>query len=140
MSRNCKVVCVTNGRHFKSIQSAARYAGVKGWTMGVKMSVAGGFIDSLGREYRRETPMKTKNNYKDTGKELKIIKSEYTKTKVSEPTEQPAQPVGEVLESTNDVVSQALWDKVEQICEQHGCWKEVSALIAALKIINNKKD
>jgi hypothetical protein len=65
---------------FKSIKDAAAYAQVDGWTMSKKMETSGSFIDNNGDEYIRETPMKTKNKYKNTGKKLckAITKKEHT--------------------------------------------------------------
>jgi len=140
MGKKCQVVCITNGKKFESIEAAAKYAKAKRWTMNVKMSVAGGFVDSEGREYRRETPMKTKNNYRNTGKELKLIKKAYKMTgkKGSKPVDETT--VNEVVENPNCVLEAALWGHIARICEEHGCWEEVSALLEALAVITDKKD
>ena len=136
MGKKCEVVCITNGKKFKSIEAAAKYAGAKSWTMGVKMSVAGGFVDSQGREYRRQRPMATKNQYRDTGKEMKMIKSEYNRTNLVLPLVD-CKPVVEP-QHNNDVVIQALREHIEKICKAHNCWGEVSALLDAMNIINKK--
>ena len=135
MGKKCEVVCVTNGKKFKSIKDAVKYAGAKHWTMNVKMSFAGGFKDDQGREYKRLTPMNTKNKYKDTGKEIQKIKGEYTRQRRLPlvdfiPKPQP--------QHNNDVVIQALREHIEKICKAHNCWGEVSALLDAMKIINQK--
>ena len=71
MANKIMVYCKTIDRWFPSIQSAAKFAGVNGWTMGMKMQSSGGFIDANGREYIRKTPMKSKNIYPDYGKRYK---------------------------------------------------------------------
>ena len=69
--RNCRVWCPIKDKWFKSIRAAAKFAGVNEWTMSKKMEVSGSFIDAEGNEYFRDRPMKTKNNYEDTGKAMK---------------------------------------------------------------------
>lgn len=121
--KKCKVICITTGQEFDTIDAAARFAGAKRWTMGVKMETAGGFIDSEGREYRRESPMETKNQYSNTGKELQVVKNEYTRT----------------VEPKQMDVSEVLWAKIAEICENAGCWKEVKALLDVLEILTTEK-
>jgi hypothetical protein len=70
MAKCCKVYCKNLAIWFDSIQEAADFAGAKMWTMSKKMAVSGSFIDKYGNEYVRERPMKTKNQYKDTGNKL----------------------------------------------------------------------
>lgn len=72
-----KVLCVTTGVTYNRLGDAALAAGADAWTMSKKMEASGGYIDANGNEYRRLTPMRTKNTYKDTGKKLKS-KREYT--------------------------------------------------------------
>ena len=124
MAKSCGVVCITNGKKFKSIKDAAKYAGVKNWSMSVKMSVAGGFIDSQGREYHRERPMQTKNQYKNTGKELAVIKQEYMR--------QPESKTKQID------ISEIIYDKIGEICIKSGCWEDVSALLKTYKLFNQK--
>ena len=70
-SKYCKVLQVNTGKIFNTIEAASRYAGVDSWTMSVKMEVAGSFIDKNGNEYKRLSPMITKNKYVNTGKTIK---------------------------------------------------------------------
>lgn len=72
-----RVLCVTTGVTYNKLGDAAKAAGADQWTMSKKMEASGGYIDANGNEYRRLTPMRTKNTYKDTGKKLKS-KREYT--------------------------------------------------------------
>lgn len=132
MAKSCGVVCITNGKRFNSIKDAAKYAGIRSpWTMGVKMSVAGGFIDKEGREYHRENPMETKNQYKNTGKELLKIKKEYIKKHKNKIIEKP-------VKDEEDPLARGIANKIQEICEQAGCWEEVEALLKVLTIINKK--
>lgn len=62
-----RVYCKTLNKWFNSITDAANFAGAKQWTMGLKMGRSGKFIDKNGNEYTRETPLKSADNYKDTG-------------------------------------------------------------------------
>lgn len=62
-NRNCPVICITNNKKFKTISEASRYAGADGWTMSVKMTVKGQYVDSLGRVYQRLKPMKSVKTY-----------------------------------------------------------------------------
>ena len=124
MAKRCGVVCITNGKKFKSIKDAAKYAGVKNWSMSVKMATAGGFIDSQGREYHRESPMQTKNQYKNTGKELAVIKKEYMRN---------PEPKTKQID-----ISEIIYDKIGEICIKSGCWEDVSALLKTYKLFNQK--
>lgn len=65
-----RVYCKTLNKWFNSITDAANFAGAKQWTMGLKMGKCGKFIDKNGNEYTRETPLKTADNYRDTGPTL----------------------------------------------------------------------
>lgn len=69
-SKYCKVLQVNTGKIFNTISEASKYAGVDSWTMSVKMEVAGSFIDKNGNEYKRLSPMITKNKYANTGKTI----------------------------------------------------------------------
>ena len=75
--KKVQVVCITTGVVYNRLGDAALAAGADAWTMSKKMEASGGYIDANGNEYRRLTPMRTKNTYKDTGKKLKA-KREYT--------------------------------------------------------------
>jgi hypothetical protein len=55
--KGCCVYCETNGKTYKSISEAAEAVGVSNWSMGVKMEVAGKFIDKYGNIYKRGEPM-----------------------------------------------------------------------------------
>lgn len=75
--KSVKVLCVTTGVTYNKLGDAAKVAGADEWTMSKKMETSGGYIDANGNEYRRLTPMVSKNMYKDTGKTLKS-KREYS--------------------------------------------------------------
>ena len=75
--KKVQVVCINTGVVYDRLGDAALAAGADSWTMSKKMEASGGYIDANGNEYRRLTPMRTKNTYKDTGKKLKS-KREYT--------------------------------------------------------------
>lgn len=77
LHKKVKVVCITTGVVYNRLGDAALAAGADAWTMSKKMEASGGYIDANGNEYRRLTPMRTKNKYKDTGKKVKS-KREYT--------------------------------------------------------------
>lgn len=68
--RNCPVFCETLNKKFKTISAASKFAGVNGWTMGVKMQTAGQFIDKKGNVYKRLKPMNTDKTYTNTGDTL----------------------------------------------------------------------
>lgn len=59
-----KVLQVNTGVIFGSIRDASIEADADEWTMSKKMEFAGSFIDKFGNEYKRLTPMDTKNTYK----------------------------------------------------------------------------
>lgn len=59
-----KVLQVNTGVIFNSIRDASIEAGADEWTMSKKMEFAGSFIDKFGNEYKRLTPMDTKNTYR----------------------------------------------------------------------------
>lgn len=71
--RFTKVKCIMPDKTehiFSCINAAAKFAKADHWTMSKKMEAAGKFIDSLGREYIRLKPMRTKNVYVNTGPTL----------------------------------------------------------------------
>ena len=68
--QGCPVLCETTGILYDTITEAARAAHVDGWTMSLKMSGAGKYIDTDGNVYIRQKPMVTKNSYKNTGPTL----------------------------------------------------------------------
>lgn len=70
MGRRVRVINITKDIWFDTIGEAAKYAKIDGWTMSKKMETSGSFVDDNGDEYIRETPMRTKNKYKNTGKKL----------------------------------------------------------------------
>ena len=72
--KKVQVVCITTGVVYNKLGDAALAAGADSWTMSKKMEASGGYVDANGNEYRRLTPMRTKNKYKDTGKKLKSIR------------------------------------------------------------------
>ena len=135
MCKYCKVYCPTKGKWFKSICAAARFAGVNDWTMSKKMEVSGSFIDAEGTEYFRDRPMKTKNNYEDTGKAIKIahpVKTRRTK-KSAQPDftfqELPA-PVQDLIntEISRMLVSNVPWEEIKKFMLKMGCKKIVLSL------------
>lgn len=83
-TRSCPVLCETTGILYDSISQAARAANTNMWTMSVKMTTSGKFIDRNGNVYIRQKPMVSKNTYKNTGSTVLSRRSHYTRTK-SEP-------------------------------------------------------
>lgn len=134
MANKIMVYCKTIDRWFPSIQSAAKFAGVNGWTMGMKMQSSGGFIDANGREYIRKTPMKSKNIYPDYGKTIQKQAKRATRT-----------PQNDVLETTqvSPIVLQLVNDKVESLIKNSSLWSEICKYMDAVglkKIVITKKD
>lgn len=70
--QSCPVLCVNTGKVYNTITKAAKAAGVPMWTMSLKMSGAGKFIDKEGNEYIRQKPMK-KRSERDYGKQTSKI-------------------------------------------------------------------
>lgn len=81
---SCPVLCETTGILYDSISQAARAAHTNMWTMSVKMTTSGKFIDRNGNVYIRQKPMVSKNTYKNTGSTVLSRRSHYKRTK-SEP-------------------------------------------------------
>lgn len=112
--RNCPVICITNNKTFKTIKDAARYAGADGWTMSVKMTAKGQYVDSLGRVYKRLQPMKSDKVYTSvsdtTTKRLK-----YHKRKTVDVEEVKNVPVQEELslKECPEFVRKAVADKIK---------------------------
>ena len=71
--RHVPVYCENLNKTFKSIEEAARYAKVSGWTMGVKMTTAGKFVDLNGNVYTRLLPMQSTRSYRNTGETLQHV-------------------------------------------------------------------
>lgn len=71
--RYVPVYCENLNKTFKSIEEAARYAKVSGWTMGVKMTTAGKFVDLNGNVYTRLLPMQSIRSYANTGDSLRKV-------------------------------------------------------------------
>jgi len=84
--QSCPVYCETTGILYGTITEAARAAHADGWTMSLKMSNAGKYIDKDGNVYTRQKPMVTKNHYKDTGPTLLLNRGTYKRKKKEEST------------------------------------------------------
>jgi DNA-binding protein Fis len=131
-----RVYCVDTDTTFDTLSEAARFAGADGWTMSKKMETSGYFIDNAGRAYKRLSPMKTKNVYKDTGSTLmyqrafakrtvKNKKPEVVDTPVVEtPKPEVKQPV--VLPN---IVKEAINDKIIQLLKEKGIYDEIIELL-----------
>ncbi len=89
--RNCPVFCETLNKKFKTIEAASKFAGVNGWTMGLKMQTAGQFIDKKGNVYKRLKPMNTNKTYTNTGDTMQKEVKKHSKA-IPVVSEQPAQP------------------------------------------------
>lgn len=139
MSRKygCRVWCPTLDKWFNSIRAASRFAGANDWTMSKKMEVSGSFIDANGNKYIREYPMKTKNDYVDTGNTIKSVRTfkgrRKRKTANTEPTftfqELPA-PVQDLINSeiSRMLVSNVPWEEIKAFMLKMGCKKIVLSL------------
>lgn len=134
--QGCGVTCVTNGKHFESILKASRYAGCNNWTMGLKMDIAGKFVDSLGRIYVRETPMKTKNKYSAKTATVRKRKPKgKTETKVMRfpsfdelcPIESVPAPKAPKTENKEcpDFVMQAVAQQIKQLLKDANVWDKI---------------
>lgn len=130
--RKVKVYCKTLSKWFKSIRSAAKFAGVDDWSMSKKMETAGSFIDNNGNEYIREKPMKTKNQYENTGKTLK---RKTDKRKRRKPLNQllAEHPVKEKEEIIYGLLPKAVRDlideRITEMCNQNRPWLEIKDFI-----------
>lgn len=71
--RSVPVYCENLNKTFKSIAAAAKHARVSDWTMGLKMSTAGKFVDLNGNVYTRLLPMQSKRSYRNTGETLQHV-------------------------------------------------------------------
>lgn len=144
-SKKVKVICVTTGEIYDSITEAARAAKVDDWTMSKKMEAAGSLIDANGNEYKRLTPMKTKNVYKDNCKTVRgrklVIKRNVFKAKPIAKEE----PVVIVKPEVPKVVKDAINDKIIAILKEKGIYNDIVELLkyggfTTVKFDTNKND
>lgn len=129
MAKRIRVINTTKNIWFKSIKDAAAYAQVDGWTMSKKMETSGSFIDSNGDEYIRETPMKTKNKYKNTGKKLCKTVAHTRRTRVCKQPDfafsELPMPVRDLInqEISRMIVSNTPWEQIKAFMLKMGCKK-----------------
>lgn len=161
--KKVQVVCITTGVVYDRLGDAALAAGADAWTMSKKMEASGGYVDANGNEYRRLTPMRTKNKYKDTGKKLKSIRT-YTprpsRRGVKLNTKETFVPIDTALETakskrevlfpnTTDtkpqvpqVVKDAINDKIIKLLKDNGIYEQIVDLLnfggfSSIKIKND---
>ena len=143
-SKNCGVICETNGKVFTTITQAAKYAGCNDWTMSVKMTAKGQFVDSLGRVYKRLRPMESKNTYttcsdkmvkpnykKKSKKEQKNLPSIDGSVKISQPVKEEKETKFELSHKVPDIVREAIEEKMISLLKQHGIYEQFMELIKA---------
>ncbi len=161
--KTVKVLCVTTGVTYDKLGDAAKVAGADQWTMSKKMETSGGYIDANGNEYRRLTPMVSKNMYKDTGKTLKS-KREYSprpsRRGVKLNTTGAFVPIDTALETAKSkrevlfpnaidaktqvpqVVKDAINDKIIKLLKDNGIYEQIIDLLnfggfSSIKIKND---
>lgn len=134
MAKRIRVINTTKNIWFKSIKQAAAYAQVDGWTMSKKMETSGSFIDNNGDEYIRETPMQTKNTYKNTGKKLCKAGTHAKRTRICKQPDFVFQdlpmPVRDLInqEISRMLVSNTPWEQIKAFMLKMGCKKIVLSL------------
>ena len=122
-SKYCKVLQVNTGKIFKTIKEASEYAGVDSWTMSVKMETAGSFIDKNGNEYKRLSPMITKNKYVNTGKTLK------TEHVVKEIEKNNDNCIEEEKDTVPQIVKDAINEKIILMLKEKGLYEDIVNLL-----------
>ena len=140
--KSIKVECITTGVVYNSINEAASVANCDSWTMSKKMETSGGFVDARGNEYRRLTPMITKNTYEDTGKAVQFKKSYAHREPnkefltideslvIAQKPGEPLIPVGkEDKPDIPQVVKDAINDKIIALLKEKGVYDDVIALL-----------
>ncbi|MBP5468490.1 MAG: hypothetical protein J6Z11_04525 [Candidatus Riflebacteria bacterium] len=75
--RNSPIYCENLNKTFKTIKSAAKFAGTSTYTLSTKTEVSGRFVDKAGNVYTRLKPMNRKSTkqYPNTGDTLKFERS-----------------------------------------------------------------
>lgn len=122
-SKYCKVLQVNTGKIFNTISEASKYAGVDSWTMSVKMETAGSFIDRKGNEYKRLSPMITKNKYVNTGK---TIKTEHIVKKIEENNDIYFE---EKKDTVPQIVKDAINEKIILMLKEKGLYEDIVNLL-----------
>lgn len=136
MAKRIRVINITKNMWFKSIKEAAAYAQVDGWTMSKKMEASGSFIDNNGDEYIRETPMQTKNKYKNTGKKLCKAHVCIKRTRICK---QPDFAFSELPMPVRDLINQ----EISRMLVSNTPWEQIKAFMLKMgckKIILNIED
>lgn len=135
--RNCPVICITTNKKFKTIREASRYAGADGWTMSVKMTVKGQYVDSLGRVYKRLRPMKSDKIYTSpTDTTTKRIPFHKRKKDIVESPVNVQEPVQEELplKACPEFVKKAVADKIKDELKATPIWNHICEIMEYLGI------
>lgn len=144
-SKYCKVLQINTGKIFNTISEASRYAGVDSWTMSVKMETAGSFIDKNGNEYKRLSPMITKNKYVNTGKTIKLnhVQRFFPTFDELVPVNHkiPVETVKEKKDNVQQIVKDAINEKIILMLKEKGLYEDVVNLLnyggfSTIKIID----
>lgn len=158
--KTVKVLCVTTGVTYNKLGDAAKVAGADKWTMSKKMEASGGYIDANGNEYRRLTPMITKNTYKDTGKKVRKYTPKTSRRGVKLNTKETFVPIDTALETAKSkrevlfpnaidaktqvpqVVKDAINDKIIKLLKDNGIYEQIVDLLnfggfSSIKIKND---
>lgn len=122
-NKYCKVLQVNTGKIFNTISEASKYASVDSWTMSVKMETAGSFIDRKGNEYKRLSPMQTKNKYVNTGK---TIKTEHIVKKIEENNDIYFE---EKKDTVPQIVKDAINEKIILMLKEKGLYEDIVNLL-----------
>lgn len=149
-----KVECITTGVVYDNMMEASRAANADEWTMSKKMEVSGGFIDACGNEYRRLTPMRTKNIYVDTGKTIKKARVFSNRTvkpsltdqdvEIKKANHETAFPLDIPTKKTEvpQIVKDAINDKIIKLLKDKNIYDEIIELLnyGGFSSIKVKKD
>jgi hypothetical protein len=120
MGRKINIFCKNLNKWFGSLGEAARFANADAWTMSKKMETAGGFVDKNGNEYIRQEPMKTKNQYKNTGKQVQKVLKRKRKV-INKPIQKEEFVYGDLPKVVRDLID----EKIVEMCNQNKRWFEI---------------
>lgn len=128
ISSKCSpIYCETLKKTFKTLKSAAKFAGTSTYTLSTKTEVAGRYVDKAGNVYTRLKPMKRRTDkpYPNTGDKLHYDRTTgYTKAPMKENVSGIAlaksilkDKINAYVQSDNFKMAKELMDVVEQIKE-----------------------
>lgn len=129
-----KVLCKTTGITYNTITEASKVAEADDWTMSKKMETEGSFFDKNGNEYIRLKPMKTKNNYGNTGKTIKFNSAQRfigceTLSDIKFDNVKPVEPVKEKKDTVPQIVKDAINEKIILMLKEKGLYEDIVNLL-----------